>query len=295
MGTSRRFADFYHSRSFDVRRLVLPVIVGDEQRPGAAMPITPLSDLPALCERVERSGIMGLKLFPTSLKHDSSDELRRAMLDPASLLHRAVRAARQASDSLYVETELCVCSHTPDENCLVGDAQTTIELLCDAGRIQAELGASAVGVANMVPGTTRAVRAALSPQIGVVAHLISLSPFYLPWRRATGHTLKAADRKTHLHVDPRHPDALLQRGKEMRQEGADCLLVEPGLSNIDIALRLKQAGPGLLCAFLVSGESLMLSRASLEESYSLHDMMFRAGYDSIATYQALDLAEFSRA
>jgi porphobilinogen synthase len=295
MGTRTQFSEFYCSHFLNVSRLILPIIVADEPRPDAAIRVTPLADLPALCERVAERGLMGIKIFPTSIKHANPDDLRRAMLDPGSLLHRAVKAARQVSNSLYIETELCVCSHTPDENCIVRDAETTIALLCDAGRIQGELGASAVGVANMVPGTTRAVRQALSARIGVVAHLISLSPFYLPWRRATGHTLKVADRKTHLHLDPRRPERLLERGIEMRNEGADCILVEPGLSNIDIAIRLRQAGPGLLCAFLVSGESLMLGRASLEESYSLHDMLFRAGYDSIATYQALDLAEFARA
>ena len=178
---------------------------------------------------------------------------------------------------------------------MVGNVESTIDLLCDAAQIQAELGATAVGVANMVPGTTQAVKARLAKvdaRVGVVAHLITLSPFYLPWRRATGHTLRAADRKAHLHLDPRSPEVLLRRGLELQREGADCVLVEPGLSNVDVALRLKLAGPGQLCAFLVSGESLMVGRSSLEEAASIHSMLFRAGYDSVATYQALEVSDF---
>jgi porphobilinogen synthase len=293
------------------RNLILPVFVeeGLEER-------TPVRSMPGVYRETERSvveaarqseqaGLGAMMLFGVSRNkdHEGSDSMRAG-----GLLDRMVRRVKDACPDLIVMADLCFCEYTDHGHCgplddhghVINDR--TIENIGRQAVIAANAGADIVAPSGMMDGQVGAIRDALDmaghDQTPILAYAAKYaSSYYGPFREAAGCSLQKGDRKTY-QMDPANGDEALREVALDIEEGADMVMVKPGLPYLDIIWRVKQEFRLPTFAYNVSGEYAMLKAASaagcLDYDKAMMEMLLsfkRAGADGILTYCALDAAE----
>jgi porphobilinogen synthase len=226
------------------------------------------------------------------------------------IVQQAVRAIKTAVPDLLVITDVCLCEYTDHGHCGLLDElghvlnDETLAVLGDTAVSHARAGADLVAPSGMMDGMVAAIRAALDEQgysgLPVMSYAVKYaSAYYGPFRDAADGAPKVGDRKTH-QMDPANVrEALREAALDMR-EGADFLMVKPGLPYLDVIQRVHGAFPEMpLVAYNVSGEYSMIKAAAangwLDEKTAVLETLTgfrRAGADLIITYHAKDAARW---
>ncbi len=294
--------------------LILPVFVHEGQQlstPVPSMPGVSRVSLDLLLQRAEeahRLGLRALALFPV-IDAGLKDPQGREALNPKGLVPRVVQALKQALPDLALITDVALDPYTSHGQDGVLDAQgrilndETVAILAQQAVIQAQAGVDIVAPSDMMDGRIGAVRQALEAAGQIHTRILAYSAkyasaYYGPFRDAVGSAtnLGKADKKTY-QMDPGNGDEALHEVAMDIAEGADMVMVKPGVAYLDIVYRVKQAFKRPTFAYQVSGEYAML-KAAAANGWLDHDAVMletllgfkRAGADAVLTYHALDAA-----
>lgn len=293
--------------------LIYPMFVTEEaeSREIASMPGIWRYTIDDLCRKVEeaiRAGLEAVMLFGIPLE---KDEVGSQAYQPTSIVPRAVRALRKNfGDSLLIVPDVCLCEYTSHGHCGVvkeGEVQNdaTLELLARAAVCYAEAGADIVAPSDMMDGRVAAIREALDAngftQIGIMAYSAKYaSGFYGPFREAAGSAPQFGDRRSYQMDPPNLREAMREIALDIR-EGADIVMVKPGLAYLDVLRAARQRFEVPLAVYNVSGEYSLVKAAAMngwvDEERIVEEILTafkRAGADIILTYHALDYARRRR-
>jgi porphobilinogen synthase len=303
-----------HSLSVDDLIYPMFVLEGEGQREAvASMPgIERVSIDELLKEAAElvRLGVPAVALFPVTPTDRKSDDAREAFnLD--GLAQRAVRALKDRFPELGVMTDVALDPFTTHgQDGLIDDSgyvlnDETVEVLVKQAVSHAEAGADIVAPSDMMDGRIGAVREALEAAGHIHTRIMAYSAkyassFYGPFRDAVGSaTNLGAGNKYTYQMDPANSDeALWEVGLDL-DEGADMVMVKPGMPYLDIVQRVKERYGAPTFVYQVSGEYAMLMAAAqngwLDEKAVIMESLLgfkRAGADGILTYFARRVAEW---
>ena len=290
--------------------LVLPMFVEEnisDRQPIKSMPGVfreTEKSIAAAVKEAEAAGVKSVMLFGVSHHKDGqgTDSMK-----PDGLLARMIRNVKDACPDIIVMADACFCEYTDHGHCgplddhghVMNDA--TLENLAVQAVIAADAGADIIAPSGIMDGMVGAIRAALDDNghenIAILSYAAKYaSAFYGPFRDAAGCALKTGDRKTH-QMDPANSDEAMREVALDLDEGADMVMVKPGLPYLDIIHRVKTEFRVPTFAYNVSGEYAMLKFAAqagaLDYDKSLMEMLMgfkRAGADGILTYAAVDAA-----
>jgi porphobilinogen synthase len=226
------------------------------------------------------------------------------------IVQQAIREIKTAVPEMVVVTDVCLCEYTDHGHCGLLDEMgnvlndETLEILGKTAVSHAQAGADIVAPSGMMDGMIAAIREALDSAgylgLPVMSYAVKYaSAFYGPFRDAADGAPKFGDRKTH-QMDPGNAREALREAAIDVAEGADFLMVKPGLPYLDVIQRLSQTYPELpLAAYNVSGEYSMVKAAAaagwLDEQATVLEALLgfkRAGADLIITYHAKDAARW---
>ena len=292
-------------------QLVLPVFVqeGEQQRhPIASMPGHARLSIDLLLELIAEARSVGVKacaIFPAlddALKNSEATE----STNPDGLLPRCVRAIKAAFPDVLVITDVAYDPYSSDgHDGFVRDGQIvnddSLPTLAAMAVTQARAGADIVAPSDMMDGRVAAIRDALDQHgftdTGICSYCVKYaSAFYGPFRDALDSAPRAGDKKTY-QMDPRNVREALREIELDEAEGADWIMVKPGLPYLDVIRAARAATALPISAYHVSGEYAMLKAAAangwldfdaclMESLYSFR----RAGADLIFTYGAIEAA-----
>ncbi|PAU70642.1 porphobilinogen synthase [Vreelandella alkaliphila] len=294
--------------------LILPVFVleGENQREAiASMPGVERLSIDLLIEQAREAyalGIPALALFPV-VSAEQKSELAEEAYNSNGLVQRSVRALKEALPELGIITDVALDPYTShgqdgilDEHGYVQNDRTVDTLLKQA-LSHAEAGADVVAPSDMMDGRIGAIRQVLEQEhlhnVRIMAYSAKYaSKYYGPFRDAVGSAanLGKADKRTY-QMDPANSDEALHEVAMDIAEGADMVMVKPGMPYLDIVRRVKSDLQVPTFAYQVSGEYAM-HRAAFDngwleaEPVILESLMCfkRAGADGILTYFALEAA-----
>lgn len=253
-------------------------------------------------------GVPAVALFPVTPPEHKSLDAREAW-NPEGIAQRAVRALKQAFPALGVITDVALDPFTTHgQDGLIDDAgyvvnDKTVDALVRQALSHAEAGADVVAPSDMMDGRIGAIRAALESaghrNTRILAYAAKyVSSFYGPFRDAVGSaaSLGAGDKYTY-QMDPANSDEALHEVALDIDEGADIVMIKPGLPYLDIVHRVKQRFGVPTFVYQVSGEYAMLKAAAergwLDERAAVLECLTsikRAGADAVLTYFAKDVA-----
>ncbi len=304
---------------FTVDDLIQPLFIREEAGAGAesetipSMPGVARMEIKALtekCRRCHALGIPAVVLFPATPPAAKSADAQEAW-NPDGLVQRAVKAIKDAVPDLGVITDVALdpyTSHGQDGLCdergyVVNDP--TVAALVRQALSHVEAGADVVAPSDMMDGRVRAIRDAFEEGGHVNARILAYSAkyastFYAPFRDAVGSASNlAGGGKYDYQMDPANSDEALRETALDIAEGADMVMVKPGLTNLDIIRRIKQTFGMPTFAYQVSGEYAMLKAAAengwLDERQAVMEVMSsfkRAGCDGVLTYYAERVGEW---
>ncbi|WP_123298814.1 porphobilinogen synthase [Comamonas sp. BIGb0124] len=317
----RRYAyarDLVRENALTPHDFIFPVFVLDGQGRTEAVASMPGVDrlsvdrLLPVAEDCVKLGIPVLALFPyidASLK----DPEGREAFNPDGVIPQAVRALKKEFPDLGVLTDVALdpyTSHGQDgvidsEGQLLNDE--TIALLLRQVLTHAEAGVDIVAPSDMMDGRVGAIRGALDAQGHIHTQIMAYSAkyasaFYGPFRDAVGSAanLGKSNKKTY-QMDPANSDEALREVAQDIAEGADYVMVKPGMPYLDVVRRVKDTFQMPTFAYQVSGEYAML-KAAAQNGWLDHDAVMmesllafkRAGADGVLTYFARDAARLLR-
>ncbi|QNM96884.1 porphobilinogen synthase [Chitinimonas koreensis] len=298
--------------------LIWPVFVldgeGRREEPVASMPGVSRLSLESLLPQVEEAvalGIPALALFPVIQGEKTADG--RAAYDPDGLVPRVVRALKARFPELGLITDGALDPYTSHgQDGLIDDSgyvlnDETVEVLIKQALCHAEAGADVFAPSDMMDGRVGAVRQALDEAGHIHMRIMAYSAkyasaYYGPFRDAVGSAanLGRADKQTY-QMDPANGDEALHEVALDLAEGADMVMVKPGLPYLDIVRRVKDEFRVPTYVYQVSGEYAMIQAAAQngwidERKVALESLiaMKRAGADGILTYFAPKAARWLR-
>ena len=258
-------------------------------------------------ERAAKIGIPAIATFP-NIELSRRDQTGSHILDPDNVINRATRAIKAAVPEIGVITDAALdpfTSHGHDgilrDGVIVNDE--SVERIVAAAVGQAAAGADIIAPSDMMDGRIGAIRDGLDANgfqdVAIMSYATKFaSAFYGPYREAVGTAgLLKGDKKTY-YIDHANSDEAVREAEQDVHEGADMLMVKPGLPYLDIIRRLKDELAMPTFAYQVSGEYAMITaaaangwidgdRAMMESLLALK----RAGCDGILTYFAPKVAE----
>ena len=297
--------------------LIWPVFVRDGvglREPSASMPGVDRLSVDLVVKAAEEAaglGIPAICLFPytdPALKTEACEEA----WNPDNLANRAIRAIKAAVPEIAVMTDVALDPYNANgHDGLVRDGvilnDETIEALVRMALAQAESGADILGPSDMMDGRIGAMRGALEgaghKDVAILSYAAKYaSAFYGPFRDAVGASgaLKG-DKKTY-QMNPANSDEALRLVERDLREGADMVMVKPGMPYLDICRRVKDAFGAPTYAYQVSGEYAMIKGAAergwIDGDKAMMESLMgfkRAGCDGVLTYFAPDVARKLRA
>ena len=299
---------------------IYPLFVheGKEVQPIGAMPGANRWNLDSLIGEVERAWNLGVRcvvLFPKvddSLKTEDGAEC----FNERGLIPRAIEALKKEVPQMTIMTDVALDPYSIDghdgivssEGIVLNDE--TIDFLCRQSIVQAHAGADLIGPSDMMDGRVGAIREALDDEgfehVGIISYTAKYSSaYYGPFREALDSAPRSItskpipkDKSTY-QMDPANAREAITEAQLDEQEGADILMVKPGLAYLDIIYRLREESELPIAAYNVSGEYAMVKAASEkgwidEKSVVLETLLSfkRAGSDLILTYHACDAAQW---
>jgi porphobilinogen synthase len=290
--------------------LVLPLFVHEAAaaEPIASMPgcsRLPIAGAVELAREAHALGVPAVALFP-ALPDARKDARASAACDPDGLVPRTVRALKAAIPGLLVITDVAMDPYSSDghdgvfrDGAILNDE--TLPILAAMAVVQARAGADVVAPSDMMDGRVAAIRRALDEAgctgTAICSYCVKYaSAFYGPFRDALDSAPRAGDKKTY-QMDPANSREALREAALDEAEGADWLMVKPGLPYLDVIARVRAATALPVAAYHVSGEYAMLRAAAangwLDYGRCLLESLTalrRAGADIIFTYGAIDAA-----
>jgi len=298
--------------------LILPVFVLDGTQQAQDVPSMPgvqrrsIDRLYATAEECVALGIPVMALFPVIEPALKTSDGREAT-NPAGLVPRAVRELKKRFPELGILTDVALDPFTShgqdglldDSGYIVNDS--TVAVLTEQALVQAEAGVDIVAPSDMMDGRIGAIRSALESRGAIHTRIMAYSAkyasaFYGPFRDAVGSAknLGKSDKKVY-QMDPGNSDEALREVALDLAEGADMVMVKPGMPYLDIVRRVKDEFRVPTFAYQVSGEYAML-KAAAANGWLDHDAVMmesllafrRAGADGVLSYFALDAARLLR-
>ncbi|HYN77213.1 MAG TPA: porphobilinogen synthase [Lamprocystis sp. (in: g-proteobacteria)] len=296
--------------------LIYPVFVLEgtgEREAVASMPGVTRLSIDLLVEEaraIAALGVPALALFPVTPASAKSLDAREAF-NPDGLAQRAVRAVKDAVPELGIITDVALDPFTThgqdglidDHGYVVNDA--TVDVLVRQAVSHAEAGADVVAPSDMMDGRIGAVRTALEGEGHIHTRILAYSAkyassFYGPFRDAVGSAANlAGGNKYTYQMDPANSDEALHEVALDLAEGADMVMIKPGMPYLDIVRRIKDQFGAPTFVYQVSGEYAMLKAAAqngwLDERAVVLEALLgikRAGADGILTYYARDVARW---
>ncbi len=295
--------------------LILPVFVHEltETTPVASMPGVERLSLEALickAEQVAEAGIPAIVLFPVTAP-DAKSLDAKASYDENGLAQRAIRAVKSRFPGLGVITDVALdpyTSHGQDglidqDGYVLND--DTVEVLVAQALSHAYAGADVVAPSDMMDGRIGGIRDALEDQGFYNTQIMAYSAkyasaFYGPFRDAVGSaSALGKGNKFSYQMDPANAEEALREVALDIEEGADMVMVKPGMPYLDVLRRVKERFGMPTFAYQVSGEYAMLKAAAqngwLDERACVMEALLafkRAGADGVLTYFALDAARY---
>ena len=308
--------DLTQEHRLSVADLIWPVFLRDGsgmREPVASMPGVDRLSLDLVVEAARMAadlGIPAICLFPYTDPALKTADCREAW-NPDNLANRAIRAIKAAVPGIAVMTDVALDPYNAhghdgivEDGVILNDE--TVEALVKMSLAQAEAGADILGPSDMMDGRIGAMRAALEgaghKDVAILSYAAKYaSAFYGPFRDAVGASgaLKG-DKKTY-QMNPGNRDEALRLVARDLSEGADMVMVKPGMPYLDICTRVKEAFGAPTYAYQVSGEYAMIKAAAGNgwidgEKAMLESLLAfkRAGCDGILTYFAPEVARLLR-
>jgi porphobilinogen synthase len=317
--TTRSIRDLVRENEVGPGNLIAPyfVVSGTGQRqPVGSMPGVDRLSVDLLIEEAKELaelGVAGVLLFGLP---DEKDEIGSSAWDPDGPVQLATQAIKMTVPELTVVTDVCMCEYTTHGHCgVIGedgdvDNDETLELLARTAISHAAAGADAVAPSDMMDGRVGHLRAALDEDgfegTAIIAYSAKFaSAFYGPFREAADSAPQAAahikkDRRGY-QMDPANAREAVREAVLDVEEGADIVMVKPGLPYLDIVRQVRDAVPTPVAAYNVSGEYAMIKAAAaagqLDERAAVSEALLalkRSGADIIFTYHAKDFATWQR-
>lgn len=299
--------------TLSVDDLIWPIFLidGDGVRqPVAAMPGVERLSIDEVVKEAARAvalGIPAIALFPYT-DPARRDDTGSEALNPKNLVCTATRAIKAAVPDLGVITDAALDPYTSHghDGLLVGDEivnDASVEQLVVQSLIQAEAGADIIAPSDMMDGRVGAIRSALDASgfqnVQIMAYTAKYaSAFYGPFRDAVGTSKTLIGDKRTYQMDPANGDEALREAELDVAEGADMIMVKPGLPYLDIVWRLKEAFAMPTFAYQVSGEYAMIRGAAdngwIDGEKAMMESLIafkRAGADGVLTYFAPTVAK----
>jgi porphobilinogen synthase len=252
-------------------------------------------------------GIPCVALFPNTPQQLRTDDAREA-LNPDNLICRAIRAIKDSVPEIGILTDVALDPYTAhghdglidDRGCVIND--DTVAILVEQALVQARAGADIIAPSDMMDGRVGAIRAALEGEghcdVAIMAYAAKYaSAFYGPFREAVGSQGRLKGDKRSYQMDPANIDEALREVELDLAEGADFVMVKPGLPYLDVVARVKDAFGVPTFAYQVSGEYAMIEASAAagagdRDALILETLIAlkRAGATGVLTYHALDAA-----
>ncbi|GBG13924.1 porphobilinogen synthase [Novimethylophilus kurashikiensis] len=299
--------------------LIYPVFVLDGENrieQVASMPGVQRQSIDVLLKTAEecvKNGIPALALFPVVDQGFKSLDAAEAY-NPDGLVPRTIKALKSRFPELGIITDIALDPYTShgqdgliDENGYVMNDETVAVLVRQA-LCHAEAGADVVAPSDMMDGRIGAIRQALEFDGHIHTRILAYSAkyassFYGPFRDAVGSASNLGKGNKYTYqMDPANSDEALKEVALDLEEGADMVMVKPGMPYLDIVRRVKETFGVPTFAYHVSGEYAMLKAAAqngwLDEKACVMEAMLsfkRAGADGVLTYYALDIARWLKA
>jgi porphobilinogen synthase len=304
-------------RETDVRPsdLIAPLFVKepiDEPAPIASMPGQMQHTIESLRKEAAEIRDRGVLAFVVFGVPEVKDAEGSEAWNPNGIGQRAIAALREDfGDDAVVIADLCLDEYTDHGHCGVlndrgeVDNDQTLERYRWIAKAQADAGAHMVGPSGMMDGQVAAIRGSLDeaghPDVAIMAYAAKFaSAFYAPFREAAEGAPRFGDR-TGYQEDPANADEALREVRADLDEGADIVMIKPGLPYLDIVRAAKDLGGAPVAAYNVSGEYAMLKAAALngwiDERRTVLEILTsfrRAGADMVLTYHAKDAADWLR-
>jgi porphobilinogen synthase len=292
--------------------LIWPLFVTDnaEEEPIASLPGVSRWPVRQIVERAREAaslGIPAIALFPNTPEHLRDDDGREAV-NPDNLMCRAIRAIKDAAPNVGVLTDVALDPYTAhghdglidDRGYVMNDA--TAEMLVEQALVQAAAGSDIVAPSDMMDGRVGLIRDALEAgghvNVQIMAYAAKYaSAFYGPFRDAVGSRGRLKGDKKTYQMDPANAEEAFREVEADLDEGADSVMVKPGLPYLDIICRVKERFEVPVFAYQVSGEYAMIEAAAAvgageRDALVLETLMAfkRAGCSGVLTYYAAHAA-----
>jgi len=295
---------------------IWPVFIVDGQNQRVPVDSMPGVDrlsvdlLPAAAEEAAKLGIPAIALFPYTDPSLKTEDGREA-LNPDNLVCRAIRAVKNAVPETMVVCDVALDPYTSHghDGLMRGEEilnDETVEVLVKQALVQAEAGCDTIAPSDMMDGRVGAIRAKLDgaglDHVRIMAYSAKYaSAFYGPFRDAVGSKAALKGDKRTYQMDPANTDEALREAWLDIQEGADMVMVKPGMPYLDIVRRIKDTFQVPTMVYQVSGEYAMLKGAAqngwLDNDRVVLETLLgfkRAGADGILTYFAVEAAKLLR-
>jgi porphobilinogen synthase len=300
-----------------IDQLICPVFVSEKlptKSQISSMPGVyqfPLSTVGEEAKSIADLGIPAVLLFGIPAEKDALGS--QAFAD-SGVTQRAVGAIKRAAPGLIVITDVCLCEYTSHGHCGVVEGESdsfrvlndeSVELLARTALSHAGAGADIVAPSDMMDGRIGIIRNMLDTHgfshVSIMSYAVKFcSAFYGPFREAAESAPQFGDRRTY-QMDPANALEALREASLDVEEGADLLIVKPGLAYLDVLWRVKERFELPTVVYNVSGEYAMVKAAVqsgwLDEKRSVLELMTafrRAGADAVITYWAKALADWLR-
>lgn len=294
--------------------LIWTIVLSDGPETRAPVPSMPgvdrvnLDEIVNEAKRARDLGIPSIALFP-HVNPKFKDGAASEALNPKGLVPEAVRAVKAAVPEIGVIVDVALDPYTDHGHDGVMEGEIiindpTVELLAESAVILAEAGADIVAPSDMMDGRIGAIREALEAANHTDVMIMSYaakfaSGFYGPYRDAIGTASALKGDKRTYQMDPANSDEALREVEQDILEGADMVMVKPGMPYLDIIRRIKDEFAMPTYAFQVSGEYAMMMAATqngwLDEKRIIMESLMgfkRAGCDGVLTYFAPKAAEW---
>lgn len=256
------------------------------------------------CRVLDALGVRSVLLFGIPAHKDA---VATSNYDPRGVVQQAIRAVKEALPHVTVIADLCNCEYTDHGHCGIlsddGDVDNdaTVELLVKTALTYAQAGVDVIAPSDMMDGRVEALRSALDAHghedVTIMAYSAKYaSAFYGPFREAAGSAPQFGDRRSYQMDPPNAREALREIALDI-EEGADVVMIKPGLPYLDIVRAARDAFDVPIAAYNVSGEYAMLC-AAFENGWMERDRtvdetlacFVRAGADIVITYFAKEYA-----
>ncbi len=264
----------------------------------------PLDRAGEVARQSREAGLGGVIVFGIPARKDAEGS---GAWNPDGVAQEAIRRVKEAAPELCVVADTCFCEYTDHGHCGVlresGEVanDATLDRLARVGASQAEAGADMVAPSGMMDGMVGAIRKGLDssgfPETAVMAYTAKYaSAYYGPFRDAAESAPAQGDRRSY-QMDPANAREALRELELDEAEGADIVMVKPGLAFLDVVTRLREAATQPLAVYNVSGEYSMIKAGAERGWIGERELVLetltgfrRAGADLILTYHAQDAA-----